>query len=142
MLFRSNMVVGSLFSKARHDLPYGSHRISQSHIVSSSIAVGCKFPWRRRSVSNRQRLYTADTCHSSHFGITSQTRTMSTNFASSTYASAFQCLPKADGLELRTRTLAYLDTFDLQKWSDEPVRTIFRNRVNDDILQVQGRSYR
>lgn len=46
---------------------------------------------------------------------------MSTNFASSAYASAFKDLPKPDVASLRKSAIDYLDKFDVQKWSDEPV---------------------
>ena len=146
------MVSRFLFSKARHEFSYGSYRISSTKTdiasPSNSVVTDGKFPWgqqqrrqrrqqqqQRRLVFNRQRPTTVDTSKkSSPFGITVQTRTMSTNFASSTYASAFQDLPKPDSLELRTNTLAYLDTFDVQKWSDEPVSTFSCPTVNVDIF--------
>ena len=45
------------------------------------------------------------------------------NFASTEYAGCFRDLPKPNTDALRESALQYLDTFDKQKWYDDPVRT-------------------
>ena len=57
---------------------------------------------------------------------------MSTNFASSTYASAFMALPKPDVQGFRKSTFIYLENFDVNKWYDEPVSIM--NSSNSSLL--------
>jgi hypothetical protein len=45
------------------------------------------------------------------------------HFASQEYAACFQTLPEPDTASLRAAALDYLDSFDAEKWSAEPVRT-------------------
>lgn len=76
---------------------------------------------------------------------------MSTNFGSTTYASAFQDLPVPNVKALRNGALEYLDNFDSKLWYDDPITTIFRGEklegygspieTKDALGKINGRQY-
>jgi hypothetical protein len=76
---------------------------------------------------------------------------MSTNFGSTTYASAFLDLPVPDVKALRNGALEYLDNFDSKLWYDEPMTTILKGEkleghgspieTKDALGKINGRQY-